>query len=338
MFNDIIIYKNNIISNLKQVKAENRNSKICAMVKANAYGIGAEQVVQTIDEYVDFYGVACFFEAEKIKNLTKRPILIVGALEENYIDTKYSYSCSSLEDVEFLARTQLSIKVHLKVNTGMNRFGFKEIKEFKKALLVIIKSNLILEGVFTHFATNDQFVETQMRQFNKFIKICRGFKLNPLIHADNSFVNDKQNHHLDMVRIGFSLYNRSDGWFLHAHEIKSRIVNIQNVKRGELVGYSYRCVAKSNMRVAIIPVGYADGFSTNLCGMKLKVRGAECEVLNVCMDCFMLNITNSNLKKGDEVFLLNKFNSLKDYADYLNVSEYEISTNFSHMRATRVVI
>ena len=102
MFNKIIIHKNNLINNLKQVKQENPNSKICAMVKANAYGVGVEQVVQVLEEYVDFWGVACFFEAEKIKKLTNKQILIVGVLEKEFVDERFSYSCGSLEDIEYL--------------------------------------------------------------------------------------------------------------------------------------------------------------------------------------------------------------------------------------------
>ncbi|MBQ8615236.1 MAG: alanine racemase, partial [Clostridia bacterium] len=77
MFNEIIIHKSNLINNIKQVKFENPNSKVCAMVKANAYGVGDIEVVQILEDYVDFWGVACFFEAQKIKTFTNKPILIV---------------------------------------------------------------------------------------------------------------------------------------------------------------------------------------------------------------------------------------------------------------------
>ena len=220
----------------------------------------------------------------------------------------------------------------------MNRFGFSSLKDFKKALNVIAKSKLKLEGLFTHCATQDDRVHEQMKKFNRYIEICNAFKLSPIIHADNSFVNEKFNHHLDMVRIGFSLYNRNDGWFLPVVEIKSKIVQIQNVKKGELVGYDYRCVAPKNMKVAIIPLGYADGFDIKFIKMFLNIDGCMCEVLNICMDCFMLDVTNTSLKKGDEIFVLNKFNSLYNYADQSETSVYEIMTKFSHLRAERILI
>ena len=338
MFNNIIIHKDNLINNIKQVRNENPNSKVCAMVKANAYGVGDSVVVQVFEKYVDFWGVACFFEAQKIKKLTKRPILIVGALEKENIDERFSYTCSDLEDVLFLTSLNSQIKIHLKINTGMNRFGFSNLKDFKKALNVIKKSKLKLEGLFTHFATSDELVNEQMKKFNKFVDVCFSLGLNPIVHADNSFVNEKFNHNLDMVRIGFSLYNRSDGWFLPAVEIKTKIVQIQNVKKGELVGYDYRFVAKRDLIVAVVPIGYADGFDMKFLGIELNIGGSFCKVLNICMDCFMLDITNTKLKKGDEIYLLNKFNSLNFYAEYAETNAYEIMTKFSHMRASRVLI
>ena len=107
------------------------------------------------------------------------------------------------------------------------------------------------------------------------------------------------NHNLDMVRIGFSLFARQGGGFLSAHEIKSEIVEVQTVKKGELVGYDYRFIAQKNMTVGIVPIGYADGFDRKYIGLELIQNGNKCEVLNVCMDCFMLDVTKVNVYNLD---------------------------------------
>lgn len=338
MFNKILIHKNNLINNIKQVKFENPNSKICAMVKANAYGVGFCEVVETLKEYVEFFGVACFFEACEVKKLTNNKILIVGPIEENNISEDFSYTVGSLDDVKTLISLKKPINIHLKINTGMNRYGFKNIKDFKKALGLILNSKLIVEGIFTHFATTDEFVKTQMKIFNKYVKVCNSFGFYPIVHADNSFVNEKFNHGLDMVRVGFNLYNRDQGWFLPVVEIKSRVVQTYDVLKNELVGYNYRFVAEKNLKIAIVPIGYADGFDMRYINMELNINGFNCKVLNICMDCFMLDITNTSIKKGDEIYVLNKFNSLKKYADYSLTSEYEVMTKFSHLRGERVLI
>lgn len=337
MFNNILINKDNLINNIKQVKENNLNSKICAMVKANAYGVGQQEVVEILNNYVDYFGVACFFEAQNIKKLTNKKILIVGPLEKVEIDKSFSYTCHSLQDVEFLIGKNIKLNVHLKVNSGMNRYGFSSVKEFKYAIKKIKKSNLILEGVFTHFATSDNFVKKQMVVFDKYLKVVKKFKLNPIVHADNSIVQEKLNHNLNMVRVGFCLYNQNDEKYKPVVEIKSKVVQINKVKKEDLVGYEYRFVADKKLKVAVVPIGYADGLDLRLIGFELNVRGEKCKILNICMDCFMLDITNVNVKKEDYIYILNKYNPLKSYANYLKISEYQVMCNFSKMRANRLI-
>ena len=91
------------------------------------------------------------------------------------------------------------------------------------------------------------------------------------------------------------------------------------------------------MKIAIVPIGYADGFSTKYIGLYLWVGNVKCRVINVCMDCFMLDVSNTNIKKGTEIFVLNKFNPLSHYSKYAGINEYEVLTNFSNMRADRVL-
>ncbi len=334
MFNKIIINSANLINNIELIKAK-KACKICAMVKANAYGVGDREVVKIIDNYVDFYGVACYREACRIKNLTARPILIVGPIER--LNCRFSYTCMSLADVKRVIRFNKPINVHLKVNTGMNRYGFNDLSEFETALKLIKNSIVNLQGVFTHFATADKLVEKQNRRFKKYLKLLEFYDLHPIIHADNSAVSLKFNHRYDMVRVGFNLYNSHENGLLPAAEIKTKICAINTVKSGELVGYDYRAVANKQVRVAVLPVGYADGFDMHYIGLNLNVGGKSCKVLNVCMDCFMLDISNTNLKLNDEVYILDKFNPLSQYAGKLNTTEYEVMTKFSHLRGSRVI-
>ena len=261
----------------------------------------------------------------------------MGALEKSCIDERFCYACSDLEDVEYLISSNKKIRIHLKINTGMNRFGFKSISEIRKVLRLIKNSRLILEGVFTHFATTNNFIDVQMNRFVKFIQVVKKYKKDVVVHADNSAVNEIKNHNLDMVRIGFNLYNNNQNNFKPVVTIKSKIVQINNIKKNECVGYSNRFVANKKMKIAIVPVGYADGFGLEFIGMEILVNFSNCKVLNVCMDCFMLDVTNLKLKKGDGIYILNNVNSLLTYASYSKLSEYQIMTNFSNMRAIRII-
>ena len=124
MFNEILISRANLINNIEQARRNNPNSKICVMVKANAYGVGMSEVVSVIDDYVDCYGVACFFEAEALRRLTYKDILIVGALDniEDCVRLDIQVSIHSLADARKIKDISKSIKVHIKLNTGMNRY------------------------------------------------------------------------------------------------------------------------------------------------------------------------------------------------------------------------
>lgn len=337
MFNKFIISKKNLIDNLNLIKSHTNNKKICAMVKANAYGVGDIEIVKILNGLVDFFGVSNLHEAKRISKHTNSKILIVGALERGRIDTRFSYTCSNLDDVIFLKNKKMKINIHLKVNSGMNRFGFSDKFEFLKALEEIKDSELNLEGIFTHFATNDDFVDTQNKTFAQFLNLVKKYNFSPIIHADNSATSETKLHNYDMIRIGFNLFNNSQKGFKQVVEIKSKIVEIQHVKKGDLVGYAKRFVANKDMKIGIVPVGYADGFDMRYVNLNLIENGKVCKVLNICMDCFMVDITNKDIKKGSEFLICNKFNSLKRYADYSHTHEYEVMTKFSQLRAKRIV-
>ncbi|MBR1988264.1 MAG: alanine racemase [Clostridia bacterium] len=338
MLNQFIINKQNLINNIRQVRLNNPNSQICAMVKANAYGVGMTKVVKILRNYVDCFGVACLFEAKKVRRSTDTPILIVGPLERKKPDDRFIYTCHSLDDVMFLAKYDIKIKIHLKINSGMNRYGISTIDEFEKVLEIINKSKLELVGVFTHFATCDKNVDIQYKRFLKFVNYLHARGLNLIVHADNSEVNKSYNHHLDMVRVGFDIYYGESCGFKSVVEIKTKVVQINNAKKGEMVGYSNRCIVEKKTKVAILPIGYADGFDMAYIGKMIFVNGVACKVLNICMDCFMMDVTKVDIKKGDEIYILNRFNSIKSYADFINTIEYEVMTKFSSIRATRKVV
>ncbi len=334
MFNFKIIHRQFLIENINHVRQRIPNALVCAMVKANAYGVGLKETVKILSPYADFFGVACFDEAKQVRRLCLNNILIVGPLDECNED--FSQAVQSLAEVSRLVASKKKIKIHIKINSGMNRYGFKDFADFCDALKLIKNSNLILEGIFTHFATTDNFMDEQMQVFTKYVEACKDMGFNPIVHADNSFASENHCHGLDMVRIGFDLFNKSNG-VAPVVEIKSRTAKINEIEPNELVGYDYRYVAHKRMKVAVVPVGYADGFDLSFLGMNLKVKNIECKVLNICMDCFMIDVSNTNLKEGDYVSILGKENNLKKYAKYINTSEYEICTKFSKIRAKIIV-
>ncbi len=337
MFNNFYISKSNLANNIKQIRQKKPNAKVCAMVKANAYGVGVSAVVKILNKYVDFFGVSNFDEAKNIKDIAKHKILITGAFDSKHFEPSFSYTCNSLEDIKTFKKLNTTVFVHIKINTGMNRYGISNMAEFEKCLKIIKQSKIVLEGVYTHFATTDQNVETQTKKFNQFVEVLKKYDLHPIIHADNSHVLDKFAHNFDMIRIGFDLYNNSNPPYKPVVLIQSQITQVNKIKANEMVGYDKRFISKKPMTVAIVPVGYADGFDMKYLGLNLNIGGAKCQVLNICMDCFMLDISKTKLKKGDKVNILDSANPLSLYANYSGTSEYEVMCKFGNVRANKFV-
>lgn len=352
-FTNYIINKKQLINNINLIKNKlSTKCKLCAVVKADCYGLGYENIVPIIDEFVDFYAVASVGESKRLREFTTQKILILGALELEEIefcaDNNISVSANNLEELQMVDKYLKSniLNVHLKINTGMNRFGVKGELFVKKALNFIKKSNVLnLEGVYTHFATSGEDVSFLLDQydiFNKTIKKIDNDQL--LVHCSSSFAvaNLKQKFG-NMARVGFVLY---DGLSADKNilEIKSKIIHINNVKKGDFIGYGLSYKAERNLKVGVVGFGYADGFSRSLSNnFSVLVNDRFVPVIgSVCMDCFMVDLTNiKNVYVGSEVVILgtsgeNKL-QLSDYAKSLNTSEYEVLVSFNRKRCNIVM-
>ena len=356
-FNNYIVNLSYLKSNFKQIKKlVGKNVKVCAMVKANAYGHGVKDVCKAL-RGVNFFGVASAFEASQIRKFNKKTgILIVGVVNissliwcsENNVSVAVSSLTELYQFIEILCGKQL--KLHIKINTGLNRIGVSSVTEFKQMLKVVSEhTNLILEGVFTHFATKLNDVEFMVKQHSNFLQYTKF--VNPskvIVHAANSFATLMfPSYHHGMVRCGFNLY----GWQLDYKlllkpvlNITSKIVFIHRVKRGESVGYDRTFIAHKNMTIAVLPIGYADGFDRRLSNnFKVLINGEWAPVIgNICMDVCMVDVSNINCAVSDEVVLLGRSGGQEltpyAYAKALDTSPYEILLKFRSDRMNRVFI
>lgn len=356
-FNNYIVNLSNLKFNFKQIKScIGPNVKVCAMVKADAYGHGLKDVCKALYG-ADFFGVANVVEAKQIRKFNKfAPILIVGVVNVLALDwcakNNVSVIVSSLNELKSFIDVLggKSINIHIKINTGLNRVGVKTIKEFKQ-MLKLFKSNknLVFEGVFTHFATKQNNIEFLLKQHSKFNEFVNCVKLsNVIVHAANSFATLMfSSCHHSMVRCGFNLY----GWqtdalkgFKPVLNITSKLVFIHHIKKGDAVGYDCTFVAPKDMVVGVVPVGYADGFDRRLSNnFKVLINGVWATVIgNVCMDVFMVDLTNVECCVGDEVVLMGKSGNFEltpnHYAKALGTSPYEILLKFRYNRMNRVLI
>lgn len=346
---DVDKLKNNAI-NIKNIL--DNKTKFCAVVKANAYGIGVHTVCQTLKGIADFFAVANLKEALNIRLYDKTTkILILGAINDDEYDecaeNNISVSISSFYHLEELIKNiKKKINIHIQINTGLNRFGFRSINLFKKAINIIRENNLInIEGIYSHFATkeNDKvFIKKQFYKFNMFRNLLGK---DVICHIANSYATTfNKNYHLNMVRTGFLLYagDKELGNKMVV-SIKSKIINILEVRKGESVGYDRSFFVSRNMKVAVVPIGYADGLDRGLSNnFYLLVGGKKCNIVGkICMDVCMIDITDIKCYIGDEVVVLGRQKdekiTLQDYAKALDTSPYEILLKFNYKRMNYIV-
>ncbi|WP_420317442.1 bifunctional UDP-N-acetylmuramoyl-tripeptide:D-alanyl-D-alanine ligase/alanine racemase [Ekhidna sp.] len=331
-------------------------AKLMVMVKANAYGSGLLEVANFLQhQQVDMLGVAYVDEAVQLrKNGINIPIMIMNPHTESFEQFERYDLQAEIFSISHLKRmlkdTKKSPKIHLKIDTGMHRLGFnpEEIDE----LITILNDNsqVKVEGVFTHFSSSDLiqedgFTNNQAELFeNTYQKIANALGYQPIKHACNSpgIVRWPQ-YHFDMVRLGIGLHGFDPTGQLslrHSSQLKSIVSQIQNLKAGETVGYSRKGKVSRDSQIAIIPIGYEDGFQRvfgNGNG-RVNINGTLCPTIgNICMDMTMVDVTEGNVHEGDPVIIFGETPGIKDLAKWANTIPYEILTNVSN-RVKRVFI
>ena len=333
--------------NLQKFKAVVQpTTKVMAMVKASSYGAGTLEVARFLqDLHVDYLGVAFAQEALSLRAQgVDMPILVLNVEAEQVSMLAQSecevelFSKHQLRDWLSVSRAQ-TLRVHVKVNTGMNRLGFspEEIPELLQELQGL--SSVEVTGVFTHLAAadlpaEDDFTRGQLDQFSNVVKQVKAFYPAAYAHALNThgiqrFPSDQHN----MVRLGLGLYGVGIYSGVAALEEvlswKCKISQVGSLSPGESLGYSRGFIAQSATQYATLPVGYADGLPCSLSKGKgaVYIRGHRCEILgNICMDMCMVNITGLQVKEGEEVELLGPLQSANAMAKDAGTISYEIMT------------
>ena len=302
------------------------SKKVCAMVKANAYGHGVKEVVEHLRDKVEYFGVCSQAEALEVRRFCDTKILIVSPFVDIDSCKKHNFEFF-VENLEMLKKAKtlhcLNL-VHIKINSGMNRFGFDiDDKQVLKKLRTELKNEHIA-GFCTHFACLDD-VKITKKQYQKFIKIKKFLGVTALTHLGGSEVIE-YNFDYDMIRVGIGLYVQKGSQVLG---INSQIVDIHNLSRGT-VGYDGRFEVTKPSRVAVAPVGYADGLPRLSSGAFVQINGKRCKIVgNICMDVCFVDVSNVNCKIGDKVEVLpNVF----ELAKKCHTITYEILTNFNNLR------
>ena len=338
------------------------DTKMIAVVKADAYGHGAAPIAHLIEGYDYIWGFAAATAEEAVhlrENGVTKPILILGIVFEEYypelVRDDIRLAVCEYEEAEKLSKEAVlqnkTVHIHIALDTGMTRIGYADIPESVEEIKKIAGlPNLEIEGMFTHFSRADEYDRSpamvQLERYQKFSDLVEAAGVEiPLHHCSNSAgIIRVPEANLSIVRAGITIYGiypsseveRDIVKLTPVMELKSHVTYVKDVPEGAAISYGGTYVADKKRRVATIPVGYADGYPRQLSNKGwVLIHGKKAPILGrVCMDQFMVDVTEiGDVKKGDEVTLLGRdgdeFISIEEIGDLCGRFSYEFACDIS---------
>lgn len=335
-------------------------TKIMVMVKAFGYGAGSYEIAKELQyHHVDYLGVAYADEGVELRRAGITTSIIVMNPEPSTYATMLAYdlepeiySLRSLQGfIDFVkSRNASEYPIHLKLDTGMHRLGF-ESEQLTEAIKMLRQNNWVnVASIFSHLSSSDMpeysdFTLSQIKKFDDWSsQIISELQINPIRHILNtSGIYNFSQYQYDMVRLGIGLYGvgndkEENNQLENVGTLKTIILQIRVVGVGESVGYSRRFVTDKAMKIATIPIGYADGIPRSWGNQKgyVLVNGKKATILgSICMDAMMIDITDISCKEGDIVTIFGAQLPVTEIANVVQTIPYEILTSISQ-RVKRV--
>ena len=344
MLVNLEINKSNLEKNLKIVRSINKN--LICVIKDNAYGLGIENILPILlENKCDYFAVAYIEEAVKIQKLLKnlklknqngkikvmalnyvKPENVGDAIRNNIELTVFNFS-QLLDYLKILDEffENMTLKIHIKVNSGMNRLGFdkNEILELVKIVKKYnlnnkSKNRLEIISIFSHISDAENQAETE-KQVEKYEKILKIFSQNNVrygyshLQASPLLFKYGKKYNYDFARIGMALYGMeplsTDVGLLDVITVKSKIINIRNVKKNDKVSYGSKGIVKHDSKIGIAAIGYAHGLQKQIENSNkayILVNGQKAKIIGeICMDMIFIDLTNiENVKMNDEVVII----------------------------------
>lgn len=347
-----------------------KDTQMVAVIKSDGYGHGAEAIARMIEEYDYIWGYATATAEEALALRSagmKKPILILGLVFDEYfkalIENDVRLTVCEYEMAKALSDEAVcqgkQVHIHIGLDTGMSRIGFADRDEN----IEIIKNisalpNIEIEGMFTHFARADETDKSPaVDQLNRYVafadKLEKAGVHVPLKHCSNSAgIIRMPEANLNMVRAGITIYGiypsneveRDIVKLIPAMELKSHVSYVKDLPAGTAISYGGTFASETDLRVATIPMGYADGYPRTLSNKGwVLIHGKKAPIIGrVCMDQFMVDVTDiPDVKRGDEVTLIGRdgdeFISIETFGDMSGRFSYEFACDITK-RVPRVYI
>lgn len=368
------VSKKNIIHNVKSIKSLlKKGTQFIAVTKSNGYGHGMVEVSKiAAANGADMIGVISVEEAEILrKNKVRTPILILGYAPPQDLRKAVKLNChltvynqKTIKELGKFSRGS-NARIHIKVETGTNRQGLS-LNELPSFLKLISKyRNIEIIGLCSHFAnvedaTDQSFAKFQLTKFNKAIEICENLNIHPKMKhiAATAATIIFPESHFDAVRVGIGMYglwpSKEIKLFVKERHLnlklrpaitwKTIVAQVKEVEPGDYIGYGCAEKVKNKAIIAILPIGYWDGYSRLLSKIgEVLIKGQRCRVLGrVCMNMIMVDVTRvSNIELEDEVVLLGKQDGEEIMAEELgeksSTINYEVVTRINPLLPRRYI-
>lgn len=329
-------------------------TKILCMVKAWAYGTGSERVSLFLQQIgMDYLGVAFADEGVQLRQAGVNLPIVVMNPDPEYVDLMVEYQLEpAIYDfhqldsfITALVYRRISgYPIHLKFDTGMHRMGFMESDQEKVLAILQSQPEVKVQGIYSHLADadNGKHQDFSKQQIASFDRITQFFRSN----LENNFIAHLLNSEgalrfpsdcYDMIRIGISMYGYTENEQLKTNLQpaicwKTAISQVKHIPKGDFIGYGCSYEAKADMEIAILPVGYADGFRRSLSNGAgaVVIREKLCPVVGrVCMDTIMVDITGVGAQINDEVEIIGSHQTMETFAKHMGTIPYEVLTGLS---------
>lgn len=316
------------------------------VVKNNAYHHGIYSVKYLIEAGINYLVVSSLEEAIKVRKINNNiPILCLEPINKEYIIdaivNDITLTVSSFDSLNDIVKSDIKdpLKVHIKVDSGMNRIGFKSSSDLKEAYEQLCKlKNVEVEGIYTHFACDRSKNKKFVQEVEKFQSIVSSIPLDkiPIIHIDRSgtlFSHDKFEF-VNGVRLGECIYgpfvkkrgiskrnNFNDAFLKYSMSMYSEVIEVRKVTKGEYVGYNSRYRSHGDSFVATICCGYADGVTKDF--KFVYINNVKYQIIAECMDMIMIKVDES-VKVGDKVEIFGVNQSIGDISKRLNIIQHKV--------------
>lgn len=326
----------NIKNNVKKIINRYNNYKYyIGVVKSDCYGHGIKAINSVIDGGCNYLAVALLEEAIAIREFNKKiPILCLGNINPKYlklcIDKNITITVNSLEYVNLITSNINNLKVHIKLNTGMNRLGISKISELKEVIRILKEKGSTIEGIYTHIY-DALSTENTLNQIKKFENLLYSIDYEniPIIHfqASDALTNYLKPNYINGCRLGIIIYGFSNDTNLQLEstfKLYSQVIQINELNSNETVGYNGIYKAKHSEKIGVVSIGYDDGIIRKNTGRNVYINNREYKIVgNICMDMLFVSI-DDNVKLYDKVLLLKDIEHIKKVSKYLETIPYEV--------------